>query len=317
MAIRRQPLRSSFVSTFRTCPRRALLGATERSTSKKSHYMAGGQAAAILTDHFHKGLEVPADPYVAAASALQVAMQTGEYAVNSEENQLIIKRLGEAFGNYRSWFAESGFSVIASEIELRHPGKGANEFAGKIDLLAEKDGKIYLLDIKTHGLCGKSVSPPKMVHMERDFQVCFYSVLVEDGCKAYLGDVPREMNNAEVERSYRSIDLKIKPDFVGFIELAWLTSYLRGSKDGKKKAGDLRGDPLFVAEFTESRKDYALEVARAVTTAIQLNQFPRYSAFSRGQYTCDSCEFKNACWNEQVHTVGAKPAWMRGNTAND
>lgn|GEM_PF-6612555 len=315
--IRRRPLRSSFVSTFKSCPRKALLNSTNVSTTKYPYYMAGGQAAAILTDQFHKGNDLPSDAYTAAASALQIAMQTGEYAVSSDENATIIKRLGQAFKNYCRWFWASGLSPIASEVELRHPGYGANEYAGKVDLIAERDGEIYFLDIKTHGLWGKSVSPPKMDHMERDFQVAFYSVLASDGCKAYLGDIPREMLNEEVSRRFESFDLKVTPDWVGFIEFAWLTEYKRGSKDGTKRAGDVRGDPLFLAEFTDARKDYAIEVARSVTTAIQLNQFPRYTSFQFGRYTCDFCEHSKTCWNEQVYTVGAKPAWMKGVTAND
>ena len=312
--IRRIPLRSSFVGLFKTCPRKALLSATSRAVSKFPYYMAGGQAAAILTDHFHKGIELPDDPFVAAATAINVAMQRGEYQVSSDEHKIIIKRLGESFGEYRKWFNSSGFSVIASEIELRHPGFGANEYAGKVDLIAERSGDIYFLDVKTHGLWGKSVSPPKMDHMERDFQVAFYSVLAADGCKAYTGDIPREMSNKDVEKNFTSVDICLTPDYVGFIEFAWLTKYMRGSKDGTKRPGDVRGDPLFLAEFTDARKDYALEVARAVTTAIQFNQFPRYTSFQFGRYTCDSCEFKNACWSEQVYTVDAKPSWMKGHS---
>lgn len=315
--IRRIPLRSSFVSTFKSCPRKAQLNVLRTSTTKFPYYMAGGQAAAILTDQFHKGNTLPDDPHIAAASALQIAMQTGEYEVSSDENATIIKRLGQSFNNYRRWFNESGFSVVASEIELRHPGYGANEYAGKVDIICEKDGEIYFLDIKTHGLWGKSVSPPKMNHMEREFQIAFYSVLASDGCKGYMGDIPREMCNDDVDKNFKSIDFKVTPDFVGFIEMAWLTEYMRGSKDGTKRAGDVRGDPLFLAEFTEARKDYALEVARAVTTAIQLNQFPRYPSFQFGRYSCDFCEHSKACWSEQVYAVGAKPAWMKGTTAND
>ena len=317
MPVRRIPLRSSFVSMFKTCPRKALLSVIERSTARKPYYMAGGQAAAILSDHFHKGLDLPSDPYICASAALNLAMQTGRYQANSEEQERIVSRLGQSFGNYRKWFAGSGFNVIASELEIRHKGHGANEYAAKIDLIASREGKIYLLDIKTHGLWGKSVSPPKMEHMDRDFQVAFYSVILSDGCKGYPGDIPREMTNAEVEKNFTSVDVVMRPDYVGFIEFSWLTEYKRGSKDGTKRPGDVRGDPLFLATFSEARKDYALEVARAVTTAIQLNQFPRYTSFQFGRYTCDTCEFRKTCWSERVHTVGAKPTWMRGTTAND
>ena len=313
--IRRIPLRSTFMTSFQRCPRKAYLDvmASGHTIAKLPHYMLGGAVVAQLFDLHFRGAPLPSDDMTSAITVFNIVAETGEYSYTEDQRNAIIQRTAEAFKNFKVWWNGSGFEIIASEVEIRYCDDIV-DLAIKIDIIAKRVAELYFLDIKSHGMWGKSVSPPKFSEeqMKRNMQVSFYASAVRDGCRAYVNqDIPREMPSLEVEKEFKGFDLgELRPDYIGFVEIAYLTEYKRGSKDGSKAAGDVRGDPLIYTEYTDARAEYAEEVIRYTNMAILFNQFPKFERYERGQSTCDSCIFKVTCWSEQVNTKAEMPEWM-------
>jgi len=298
------PLRSTFINKYLKCPRYAKLSQVE-TVAKKEHYYVGGIIAAVMTEAVHIGQEFNSGEY--AAQLWLSHMATGMYACNDDQRNTMISRLSTAVDNYKIWYRESGFETLLTEITLYSEGTGGPPYAGRVDLIARRDGKIYLLDLKSHGMWGKGISIPKHTSesLKRDMQLAFYSLIMQD-CMAAVGDCPRDKPSSEWECKWIS-NFKIKPDYVGLIELAYCVPYVRGDK-----AGQSRGDPLFSIPYSESSYDYAKEVAEYVGFNMFFKNYPRVSKYERGRNSCDGCEFRLGCFSENV--TGFKPTvpdWIK------
>jgi len=252
----------------------------------------------------HDGVDVNTAEY--AAQLFLNYMATGEFSCDDDQRDTMISRVSTAIDNYRLWYEDSGFETMFSELTLYSDGTGGLPYAGRVDLVARRDGEVYLLDGKTHGMWGKGISLPKPTpeSLRREFQLAFYALMMRDG-KAAIGDCPRGKPVSEWECEF--IDFTIKPDHVGLIELAYCIPYVRGDK-----AGESRGDPLYTIPYSDSMIDYAKEVAEYVGFNMAFNNYPRVSRYERGGNSCDYCQYKLGCFSDNV--TGFRPTipdWMK------
>jgi len=267
-----------------------------QSTKRKPQYFLAGNTAHLLIELYVKGVvDDLSDVMEATAKCFLFASNEDDYDCTPDDRDNIVNRCSEFFVNFRRWWRSSGFTPLAVEAEIRHPSIGGSpEIAGKIDLLAERNGEFYALDWKTHGMWGKSISVPK-VNMARELQPSLYAMMIKNGTFHMGGGVGRLDSNEEASMKTSEVKLGITPDHIGFVEVAYLTKYIRGSKDGSKKAGDLRGDPLFTTPFTEAKEEHAIEVIKYITMCIENDSFPRFAGRQ-----CDTCEFNKACWSDDI-----------------
>jgi len=308
--VRDVPIRSSFVSTaVGKCFRLAKLQ-IENPLEKKPHYFLGGSVFALMMEEYHRS-GYCGDIHEFAATCIHICMQEENYSATEDQVLLIIDRCATAFIEYIDWVPNSGLKIIGSEIEVRSVTDGGRECAIKVDILAvDKNQKIYMLDAKTFGMWGASISASVVTteQLRMSLQVAMYSWFLERGGDMYVGQtIGRTETNAEVAARCESIPGRIKPDFVGYINVAMLTRRKRTTKNGK--AGDRRGNPLTVIPYDVAMKEYAKEQINAVELMMTFNQWPRVQKFERGYSTCLGCQFKKDCWDGRA-TPSAAPSWL-------
>lgn len=309
--VRKVPLRSTFIQTaVSKCWRKAKLE-VERPPDKLPHYFLGGQMFAIMCEqHFNAGGLGMVDPMEAAATAYLIAMSESSYSCTDEQRATLVSRCAEGFAEFLQWMHETKLRVIGSEVEVRSTTNGGRDIAIKIDLLCVIGDKLYLLDIKTFGMWGKSITASNVTEQQlrQSVQLATYAYVLERGGKMYVGgNIGRTETNDEVASRLTPLLGKVKPDYVGYISIALLTRRRRNSKFGR--AGDRRGNPLVVIEYDNSMSEYAEEVIRMVELAITFDQFPRTQRFEKGYSTCMGCPFEKDCWSGRA-APQSPPSWL-------
>jgi hypothetical protein len=309
VSVKNVPIRSSFVSrAVGKCWRLAKLE-VERVSGKQPHYFLGGTVFAYMVEQHSLGNEID-DPNEFAAFCYLIAIKQQDYEHSEDQRNTIIARAAEGWEGYREWLAETGFSILGVEIEVRCQTEGGRDAAIKIDILASLGGEIYLLDIKTFGMWGKSIAASHVTEQQlrQSVQLAMYSYFLEKGGDVYIGKpIGRYETNKAVRAKYEPLPGRIKPDHIGYINIAMLTKRRRDSKNGK--AGERRGDPLSTLPYDPSMKEYAMEQVQAVEIMMTFNQWPRTQRFERGQSSCGGCAFTNDCWGGRAN-AGDAPSWL-------
>lgn len=307
--VRNVPIRSTFVSrAVGKCWRRARLE-IEQPPDKSPHYFLGGIVFALMVEQAYL-MPVPEDPYEFAALCLTLALRERDYDCTEDQRNTIIRRCAEVWPEFKDWVATSGFTIMGIEVEVRTETSGGRDAAIKIDVLATKDQDVYLLDIKTFGLWGKSVSasPITEQQLRQSVQLSMYAYFLERGGEIYIGEsIGRTETNAQVRARCTPKSGRLRPDYIGYINIAMLTRRLRDSKNGK--AGERRGNPLQVLAYDPSMQEYAKEQLDAVELMMTFNQWPRTQRFERGQSSCGGCPYTNDCWSGRVNP-GNVPSWL-------
>lgn len=313
--IRRIPLRSSFIQTAVSKCWRKARNEVLMPPEKKPHYFLGGQVFAIMCEqHFNGGGLDSLDLHEAAAMAFLMAINEQPYEYTQEQRDLIIDRCAEVFAEFIQWIDEVGLRVIGSEIEIRSKTKSGRDIAVKVDLLCMIGDKLYLLDVKTFGMWGKSVTAAEVSEQQlrQSVQLAVYPYVLERGGLMYVGgNIGRTETNAEVAARMDPIPGRIKPDFVGYISCALLTRRKRTTKNGR--AGDRRGNPLAILPYDPSMSEYAEEVINMVELALTFDQWPRTQRFEKGYSTCMGCTYNKDCWSGRA-SPAAPPSWLARKT---
>ena len=303
------PLRSSFISTaIAKCWRLAKLE-VENPLDAKPHYFLGGQVFALMCDqYFSKGFG-GATLYEAAAYCFVQATKSENYEYSDYQKTTILQRCAEGFEGLDKWVRDMDISVIGSEIEVRSLTDSGRDIAIKIDLLCEIGGKIYLLDVKTFGMWGKSITAAVVgeEQLRQSIQLALYSYFLDRGGLMYRGYVGRTETNAEVAARLPPVRGRITPDLVGYINIAMLTKRKRTTANGN--VGEWRGDPLTVIPYDPAMAEYAVEQINAVEIMQTFNQYPRTTRFVRGSSSCSGCQFKRDCWSGRA-APAAPPSWL-------
>jgi hypothetical protein len=312
MSLRDMPLRSSFISrAIGKCWRLAKLE-IEQPLQDKPHYFMGGQMfATLIEQHFNFGGLDGIDPSEAAATAFLVVNKRESYKYTNEQRDKAVARCAEAFEGLLEWLNEWGATILGTEVEIRCKSVRGNDIAIKADLLASKDGLIYLIDVKTFGMWGKSISASEITEeqLRQSVQLALYAYVLERGGHIYINQqIPRTMSNEEVARKFKSIEGSLKPDKVGYVNAAMLTKRRRDSPKGP--AGSRRGDPLSVIDYDPSMREYAEEQVHAVELMMMFNTWPRTTRFERGMSTCSGCGYNRDCWGGRTAPVVKSPSWL-------
>lgn len=308
--VRDLPLRSSFISkAVSKCWRLAKLEA-ENPVSKKPHYFLGGQVFALMCDQYFSSGFGAATVEEAAAYCFIQAVKTEAYEFSVRQKETILQRCAEGFHGLIDWCENYvDMTVLGSEIEVRSVTSGGRDIAIKIDLLCIIDEKIYLLDVKTFGMWSSSItaSVVSREQLRQSVQLSMYSYFLERGGQMYTGHVSRTETNAEVAARLPARSGKIRPDKVGYINIAMLTRRRRTTAKGN--AGEYRGDPLTVINYDPSMAEYAVEQVNTVELMMTFNQWPRTTRYERGRSSCSGCQFNSDCWSGRV-APGVPPSWL-------
>lgn len=315
MDIRRPPLRSTFLNTLiNYCPRQALMDVIG-DPYPRPHYMLGGSVISLLMDMFHRGMLQSDDARYAAANAYLAVVRSepGGYTVTQEQQSLIIERTAEVFEDTRSWFHKWDGEVLASEIEIRSTSAAGTDIAAKPDMIAKlPDGSIAILDGKAMGVYTKSIAPPVYSDAElmQTLQISLYALILERGGRMYT-DLPKEardMSNKELRKNFESVPLRMNVNKIGLFQYGMVTRRKRDSENGR--AGERRGNPLQVIDYTPARAEYAAEAINYAEHCIAFGLFPRAVRREQGKSSCSGCAFRNGCWSEHVAQTGNIPDFL-------
>lgn len=131
-----------------------------------------------------------------------------EAYLKGQEIPQLSEPASNCFASWLRWWDGSGLTVVGIETVVYSHDYG---FAGRIDVLAEKKGKQYVLDWKT----GKDIYPE--AHLQN---VAYRAALDEMGMKTHGGAMvllPKEGGNVKVVPARKDIELA---DFLAVFE-AW------------------------------------------------------------------------------------------------
>jgi len=272
--------------------------------------------ALMVEAHFSQGVRM--DPHELAATAFTLATTQASYSTSfTPKNKpkidmklVLIDRCATYFAEFIDWMNRSGFTVIGCEVEVRSQTESGRDVAIKIDILATMDGEVFLLDIKTFGMWGVSVTASAITkeQLRQSLQVALYVYILERGGDIYIGgNIGRTETNKAVRARLNPIAGKIKPDHVGYINIAMLGRRKKTTKNGN--AGEFFGSPLETIPYSPSMVEYAVESIDAVEILMTFKKFPRVQKFERGYSTCISCSFKQDCWGGRA-APGPTPKWL-------
>jgi hypothetical protein len=235
------------------------------------------------------------DPERFALDALSVALADygGVSPCTPEQHGIIIDRCAAMVYWLRQWWPTTGLRVLASEVEIRSHHQF--ERGGRIDfLVVDRNGHIGILDGKTFGVFGKSISAQSVIpDLNRDSQCGWYGAILQAGCTAFsgVGNADRATPTTELKKKYRSVELTITPSFYGQIIYGHLLRFERGDQKGQP-----RGKALFLAPFHDHLIRAADKLANWFwwSSSIEAPAIRRYDG--QGQFSCDTCQNTLNCW---------------------